>query len=364
MILTLTLNPSLDRTIEIASLARGAVIRAAAARLDPGGKGVNVSRALLANSVASRAVVPFGGDEGRQLVYLLRQEGLDMATVPVAGRTRSNVTLAEPDGTVTKINEPGTALSPGELDTIADAVLAEAHEADWVVASGSLPPEVPADVYAGLCRRFAGAGIHVAVDTSGPALARSLGAGPALVKPNLDELSGATGMPILCVGDVVEAAAKLRAAGARTVLASLGADGAVLVEDQGIWYGEATVTEPRSSVGAGDAMLAGFLAGGAGGETALVEALAWGAAAVRLPGSRMPGPGDIRRDGVRVGRPDPARPLTSASWPEPPVPDPVAPGPGPDPGPEPGPRPMGAGPAGPAGAGPHEPGHHPPPASR
>ncbi|MEU8106671.1 1-phosphofructokinase [Nonomuraea muscovyensis] len=311
MILTLTLNPSLDRTIEIAALARGAVIRAAAAHLDPGGKGVNVSRALLANDVASRAVVPFGGDEGRQLVRLLAGEGLDMVTVPVSGATRSNVTLAEPDGTVTKINEPGTALSAGELDTIADAVLAAAHEADWVVASGSLPPEVPADVYARLCRRFAGAGIHVAVDTSGPALVAALPAGPALVKPNAEELAAATGLPIRTVGDAVEAALKLRAAGARTVLASLGADGAVLVEDGGVWYGEAAVAERRSSVGAGDAMLAGFLAGGASGEAALVEALAWGAAAVGLPGSRMPGPADIHRDGVRTGPPDPSRPLTS-----------------------------------------------------
>ncbi|MFI7445026.1 1-phosphofructokinase [Nonomuraea indica] len=311
MILTLTLNPSLDRTIEIAELARGAVIRAAAARLDPGGKGVNVSRALLANDVASRAVVPFGGDEGRQLVRLLAGEGLDMVTVPVSGTTRSNVTLAEPDGTITKINEPGTALSAGELDTIAEAVLAAAHEADWVVASGSLPPEVPADVYARLCRRFAGAGIHVAVDTSGPALVAALSAGPALVKPNADELAAATGMPIRTVGDAVAAALRLREAGARTVLASLGADGAVLVEDGGIRYGEASVAERRSSVGAGDAMLAGFLAGGASGETALVEALAWGAAAVGLPGSRMPGPADIRRDGVRTGPPDPSRLLTS-----------------------------------------------------
>ncbi|GAA3152965.1 hypothetical protein GCM10020001_090690 [Nonomuraea salmonea] len=217
MILTLTLNPSLDRTIEISSLDRGAVIRAAAARLDPGGKGVNVSRALLANAVASRAVVPYGGDEGRQLVRLLAAEGLDMVTVPVAGATRSNVTLAEPDGTVTKVNEPGTALSPAELDTIAEAVLDAAHSggqgADWVVASGSLPPEVPADVYALLCRRFAGAGINVAVDTSGPALSCALPAAPTLVKPNLEELSAATGLPIRRLGDVVAAAGELRAAG-------------------------------------------------------------------------------------------------------------------------------------------------------
>ncbi|MGW4800461.1 1-phosphofructokinase family hexose kinase, partial [Nonomuraea sp. NPDC004297] len=221
MILTLTLNPSLDRTIEIAALDRGAVIRAAAAHLDPGGKGVNVSRALLANAVTGRAVVPYGGDEGRQLVRLLAAEGLDMVTVPVTGPTRSNVTLAEPDGTITKVNEPGTALSPAELDTIAEAVLAAAHSggqgADWVVASGSLPPEVPADVYARLCRRFAGAGILMAVDTSGPALSSALGAAPALVKPNLEELAAATGMPIRRLGDVREAASKLRAAGARAV---------------------------------------------------------------------------------------------------------------------------------------------------
>ncbi|MFD1932478.1 MULTISPECIES: 1-phosphofructokinase [Nonomuraea] len=309
MILTLTLNPSLDRTIEVSSLDRGTVIRAAAARLDPGGKGVNVSRALLANDVASCAVVPYGGDEGRRLIGLLSAEGLDMVTVPVRGATRSNVTLAEPDGTITKINEPGTALSAAELDTIAEAVLSAAHSADWVVASGSLPPEVPPDVYARLCERFSSAGIHVAVDTSGPALLAALAAGPALVKPNREELAEATGMPITRMGEAVEAAEKLRAAGARAVLASLGADGAILVTDGAVRYGECGVDEPRSTVGAGDAMLAGFLAAGASGERALVEALAWAAAAVGLPGSRMPHPCDIHRDRVLLRPFDPSMPL-------------------------------------------------------
>ncbi|MEV6862863.1 1-phosphofructokinase [Streptosporangium subroseum] len=311
MIVTLTLNPSLDRTIEIGSLTRGAVIRAAAAHLDPGGKGVNVSRALLANQVRSRAVVPFGGDEGRRLVSLLQAEGIDMITVPVAGPTRSNVTLAEPDGTVTKINEPGTALSAEELDTVAEAVLSAATSADWVVASGSLPPGVPLDVYAGLCRRFSGAGINVAIDTSGPALLAAVAETPALVKPNREELSETTGMTIVSLGDAIEAAEILRARGASTVLASLGADGAVLLQDDQIWYGEGPVAEPRSTVGAGDAMLAGFLAAGARGEAALVEALAWATAAVGLPGSRMPSPGDIRRNHVRVTRADPTLSLRS-----------------------------------------------------
>ncbi|MFF0312570.1 1-phosphofructokinase [Streptosporangium sp. NPDC004379] len=311
MIVTLTLNPSLDRTIEIGSLDRGAVIRSAATHLDPGGKGVNVSRALLANAVGSRAVVPYGGEEGRRLISLLSEEGIDMVTVPVTGPTRSNIALAEPDGTVTKINEPGTALSSAELDALAEAVLGEAGSADWVVASGSLPPEVPVDVYARLCRRFARAGILVAVDTSGPALREALEAGPALIKPNREELAEATGRAITTLGDAIEAASTLRSRGAGTVLASLGPDGAVLLEGDQVWYGEGPVAEPRSTVGAGDAMLAGFLAAGARGEAALAEALAWATAAVGLPGSRMPGPDDIRRDHVRTFAADPALPLRS-----------------------------------------------------
>src|SRR5690606_31223832 len=271
--------------------------------------GVNVSRALLANSVASCAIVPYGGDEGRQLIGLLSAEGLEMITVPISGTTRSNVTLAEPDGTVTKINEPGTPLSAEELNTVAEAVLAAAHTADWVVASGSLPPEVPSDVYAWLCRRFAAAGINVAVDTSGPALVSAVTAGPALVKPNREELAEATGVQITTLGDAIGAARKLRAMGAGTVLASLGPDGAVLVEDDHVWYGRCPVTEPRSAVGAGDAMLAGFLAAGARGEQALVEALAWATAAVKLPGSRMPSPADIQRDAVRIQQADHTMPL-------------------------------------------------------
>ncbi|GII42240.1 1-phosphofructokinase [Planotetraspora phitsanulokensis] len=311
MILTLTLNPSLDRTIEVGSLTRGAVIRAAAAHLDPGGKGVNVSRALLANQVRSCAVIPFGGDEGRQLVGLLSAEGIDMIPVSVGGATRSNVTLAEPDGTVTKLNEPGTALTPSELDTLASAVLGAAESADWVVASGSLPPGVPVDVYAGLCRRFAAAGIQTAIDTSGPALVAAVAAGPTLVKPNREELAEATGTPITRLGDVIDAAEKLRGMGARSVLTSLGADGALLMEDDRFWYGRCPVEEPRSSVGAGDAMLAGFLAAGASGEAALAEGLAWASAAVGLPGSRMPAPADIDRSAVRISTPDPAQPLMS-----------------------------------------------------
>jgi 1-phosphofructokinase len=303
VIVTLTLNPSLDRTVEVPGLVRGAVIRASGGRIDPGGKGVNVARALLANGVAARAVLPAGGAVGRQLVELLEVEGVPMTAVPVAGATRSNLTLSEPDGTVTKINEGGELLGTDEIDLLADAVVQLVGPLDWAVLSGSLPTGVDAGVYARLTERFVQAGIDVAVDTSGPALVRAVRAQPTIVKPNRDELSEALGRDIRSLADAVEAAELLRSAGALSVLASLGPDGAVLVERDGVVFGDCVVDEPRSSVGAGDCLLAGFLAArstGATGREALATALRWAAAAVELPGSAVPGPADVARHRPRL----------------------------------------------------------------
>lgn len=309
MIVTVTLNPSLDRAVDIGRLVRGAVLRAAPAHLDPGGKGVNVSRALLANGIGAPAVLPSGGDEGAQLVRLLRAEGVDVRAVPIRGRTRSNITLAEPDGTVTKVNEPGPVLSAEEFGRVADEAVAAATAAAWVVLCGSVPPGLAVTAFAGLCRRLVDTGVALAVDTSGPALPAAAEAGARLLKPNREELAEAAGRPLETFDEIVEAAGELRALGAGTVLASLGADGAVLIGPDGVIGGESPVAAPRSSVGAGDALLAGYLAGGADGPAALAEGLAWAAAAVSLPGSRMPGPADLRRDMVRVHHragPDPA----------------------------------------------------------
>lgn len=298
MIVTLTLNPSLDRTVEVPGLVRGGVNRASGGRLDPGGKGVNVARALLANGVPARAVLPAGGAVGRQLVDLLGAEGVAMTAVPVAGATRSNLTLSEPDGTVTKINEGGARLAGAEIDLLADAVEDLVGPLDWAVLSGSLPTGVDVGVYARLTERFVRSGIDVALDTSGPALVRAVRARPTIVKPNRDELSEALGREIHSLADAVEAAEVLRSAGAVSVLASLGPDGAVLVERDGVVFGDCQVDEPRSSVGAGDCLLAGYLAArssGAAGREALATALGWAAAAVELPGSAVPGPTDIAR---------------------------------------------------------------------
>jgi len=314
MIVTLTLNPSVDRTVEVEALARGEVMRALGVRVDPGGKGINVSRALASHGLPTRAVVTLGGAEGEHLVTLLRGTGIEVVPVPIQGAIRSNITVVEPDGTTTKFNEPGAELSSEELNSVFDAVVSAVESADWLVASGSLPPGTPAGVYADLVRALAGSGTRVAIDTSGPALEAVLAAEPTLVKPNRDELAEATGVRLVTIADVVEAACRLRDRGARAVLASLGADGAVLVDDDGAIHGQTPVVSPLSSVGAGDAMLAGFLAGGGSGPQALVEALAWGAAAASLPGSRMPTPDDLDHAPVRLADCiDPDHPLKERS---------------------------------------------------
>jgi 1-phosphofructokinase len=300
MIVTVTPNPSLDRTLEIGSLDRGEVVRASADRSDPGGKGVNVSRALVANGHPSRAVLPLGGAEGELLASLLVGLGIEVVPVPIADAIRSNVTIVEPDGTVTKLNAPGPRLSQGEVEMLLERAVAAARSAAWVVGSGSLAPGTSEDLYARLADAARPVGARVAVDSSGPALEGVLAVGPDVLKPNEEELSEVTGVVPETLGDVVHAANELRSKGVGTVLVSLGPSGAVLVEDEEPLHAESDVIVPRSTVGAGDALLAGFLAAGGAGPEALAEGVAWGAAACVLPGTAVPGPADLRRDLVRM----------------------------------------------------------------
>ncbi|WP_424213260.1 1-phosphofructokinase [Streptomyces sp. BI20] len=300
MILTVTPNPSLDRTYEVPGLERGEVLRAATDRVDPGGKGVNVSRAVAAAGARTTAVLPLGGAPGALLAELLHAQGVDVTAVTIAGQTRSNIALAEPDGTLTKINAPGPELSPAESGLLLDTVRTHATDAEWIACCGSLPRGLAPEWYADLVRTAHTAGRRVALDTSGPALLAALAAGPDVVKPNAEELAAAVGRPLATLGDVVKAAEELRALGARAVLASLGADGQLLVDDSGVHHGTAAVDRVRSNVGAGDASLAGFLIAGGAGPEALASALAHGAAAVQLPGSALPTPADLRLDAVRV----------------------------------------------------------------
>ena len=302
MIVTLTPNPSVDRTVSITDLQRGEVHRATASRIDPGGKGVNISRALTAHKARTLAVLPAGGPQGHLLAELLAEAGIAVAIVPISDSIRANVALVEPDGTTTKINEPGPLLSGTESEAlIAGAVDALAEQPSWLVGSGSLPPGVDDDLYAGLVRRCREAGVSVAIDASGPALRLAVAAGPDLIKPNLEELEELVGRSLDTLGDVLLAAADLVTHGVAAVVVSLGSHGALLVSPTVVAHAVAPVSSPQSTVGAGDALLAGYLYATGNGSTAiqaLCTGVAWGAAAVSLPGSRMPTPADVA--GIQV----------------------------------------------------------------
>ncbi|MDT0571952.1 1-phosphofructokinase [Streptomyces sp. DSM 3412] len=300
MILTVTPNPSLDRTYEVPSLDRGEVIRATGERMDPGGKGVNVSRAVAAAGRRTVAVLPLGGAPGALVADLLDAQGIEVARVTVAGATRSNIALAEADGVLTKINAPGPELSAAERELLLETVHAQSADASWIACCGSLPRGLAPSWYAALVARAHAAGARIALDTSGPALLAALRERPDVVKPNAEELAEAVGRPLATVGDAVKAAEELREMGAAAVLASLGADGQLLVNASGTWFGTARVDAVRSNVGAGDSSLAGFLIAGGHGPEALASAVAHGAAAVQLPGSVMPTPGDLDPAAVTV----------------------------------------------------------------
>lgn len=320
MIVTVTVNPSIDRTVTLpGELARGRVHRVTSVTSEPGGKGVNVARALTLAGIESVAVLPAGEDD--PILTGLRRAGVAFQAIPVAHPVRTNLTITEADGTTTKINEPGAALALAEAEALARAVLQQARAGHWVVLSGSLPPGLPEDWYVQMTAALRAHGCKVAVDTSDAPLA-ALAAGlhsaaPDLVKPNAEELAGLAGVSTqslevpLARGDaapVIAAARRLVDAGVGTVLATFGAAGAVLVDATGAWLATPPPVATRSTVGAGDSSLAGYLRAEVTGGTAparLQMAVGYGSAAAALPGSALPTPAQLNLDDVAVAAAEP-----------------------------------------------------------
>lgn len=312
MILTVTPNPSVDRTVSLTGpLERGGVLRAASVTAQAGGKGVNISRAAVAAGVPSVAVLPAAEDD--PFVLELLSGGVDCRPVPPAGPVRVNLTLTEPDGTTTKVNAPGAKATPALLGALAATVRRRASAADWVVLAGSLPPGTPEDWYADLVARLRGGVAGVAVDTSDAPLTALVaglpGSAPGLLKPNGHELASVTGDdPDLLEADpeaAAAAAAGLVERGVGAVLVTLGGHGAVLVSGEGAWHATPPPTTVVSTVGAGDSSLFGYLLGDVRGLSParrLALAVAYGSAAAALPGTTVPGPDQVHPELVEVRR--------------------------------------------------------------
>lgn len=308
MIVTFTANPSLDRTVALPGpLERGEVQRAVSVSQEPGGKGVNVSRALVASGLDTVAVLP--GADSDPVLAGLREQAVPFASLPIAEPLRTNVALTEPGGVTTKINEPGPALDESQQEALIALLLERSRGARWVVLAGSLPPGFPSDFYATVTQRLRstddGAAPLVAVDSSGQPLAAAVSSGaagmPDLLKPNAEELAElavAAGFAPATADQLEadpEAAAQAAAAvvrsGVGAVLATLGSKGAVLVTADGAWLATHPPVAAVSTVGAGDSALTGYLLAhgqGAAPADCLRQAVAHGAAAASLPGSTVP----------------------------------------------------------------------------
>lgn len=290
MIATLTFNPAVDHTITLQERLRaGTVQRTDQDRFDAAGKGINVAKFLNAFDLRVAAAGPIGGFSGTLVEDEIVDAGIEAAFTRIQGTTRVNTTV-EAAGEEYKINMDGPRV--GQEDIMALRHRLQDIGPDLVMMGGSLPPGMSV----GDVRELMDAGDwEVALDMAGPQL-RDGDAAPLvedclMVKPNRDELEDATGMSVAGVDDARAAARELHEQGAEYVLASLGQDGAVLVSGDGAWHAAALDHEIADTVGAGDATVAGFLAGlerGDGPVDALRLSMALASRVVQLPGPQVP----------------------------------------------------------------------------
>ncbi|EJL04262.1 MULTISPECIES: 1-phosphofructokinase [Pseudomonas] len=260
-ILTLTLNPALDLTVELARLEPGQVNRSDAMHTHAAGKGVNVAQ-VLADLGHTLTVSGFLGEDNAQAFEtLFTQRGFIDAFIRVPGETRSNIKLAEQDGRITDLNGPGPVVDEAAQHALLERLEHIAPGHDVVVVAGSLPRGVSPQWLQALIVRLKQLGLNVALDTSGEALRVALAAGPWLIKPNTEELADALGCEVVSGLAQAQAAQRLHAQGIEHVVISHGADGVNWFSVGAALHASPPKVSVASTVGAGDSLLAGMLHG-------------------------------------------------------------------------------------------------------
>ena len=315
MFLTVTPNPSFDKTLHVDSFERGGVERVSEFTLEAGGKGINVARALALAGSEAAAIMPASLASATEFAGALGSiDGLDLVAIDSGAPIRTNITIAEADGSTTKFNESGVVLDDTTTEQLIEETVKRAVDQGWVAVCGSHPPGFDPMFLHRLRSRLPDAAL-LGVDASGAALKAAVEAGVDLIKPNREELEALLETSLPTLGDVIEAAGSVRERGVASVLVSLGADGAVLVDATGATFGRTEGAVVANTVGAGDAFFAGFLSAGATGQTGLREALAWGHAAVGSPTTAFPPATDANRAAVTLSdQPDPSVRFVEAGW--------------------------------------------------
>jgi 6-phosphofructokinase 2 len=299
-IVTLTINPAVDIFVNVARVEPTSKLRCSPPKRDPGGGGINVARVAYRLGASVAAIYPAGGAIGQLLHRLLDREGVDSIVTPSHVETRENFTAYEEEsGQQYRFVLPGSKLHPAEWEAVLDKLPTLQEKPRYVVASGSVPPGVPEDIYARVARRARDLGAQMVIDTSGAALRATLSEGVALMKPNLNELTDFAGAPLDTEAARLSACRKLIDAGRTEMVAlTLGEDGALLVTKDKALRAKPMHIEVVSAVGAGDSFLGGLVASLAKGETledAFRVAVAAASAAVMSPGTELCRESDVVR---------------------------------------------------------------------
>lgn len=300
MILTITLNPALDKSFAVERLEPDHKLRCPNPVVEAGGGGINVARGIRRLGGHAEAFLLSGGRNGRHLQDLVAAEGIPLHPSDISGDTRESVMIEERStGRQYRIVAEGPAVTPEEAEALLRALDALDPFPEWVVASGSLPAGLPTDFYATLAERLHARGARVILDTGGEPLKAALKGSVWMVKPNLAELAALCGRPSLELDEVDDAALQLlRDGGLTAVAVSMGPAGAMLVTADSVVQAPAPVVPRRSTVGAGDSMVAGMawsLHEGRDIADALRMGVACGTAATMNPGTQLFRTADAQR---------------------------------------------------------------------
>ena len=292
MIYTVTLNPTLDRTMHFPEVTVGTLNRARHSRTDYSGKGINVSVMLRELGIPSVTMGLIAGVYGQVMLTGLRAWGLTCDFLDIPGETRSNITVIdESRGVTTKLNEPGPTASDETIAAFEALLTSHVQAGDGCIFSGSLPPGAPEDSYARLVRAAHAQGAWAALDASGPAFRVGCQAAPEWVKPNQIEAAELTGLPFEDDAEIVAGLRSIMTLGPKHILLSLGARGAAYADCDAIWRASPPTIQEISAVGAGDALHTGGLWAwmrGLSADEILRWATASGTAAAMLDGTIMP----------------------------------------------------------------------------
>lgn len=256
-IITITLNPAIDKTVEINDFKTGSVNRVSSIRVDAGGKGINVSKVIKSLGGESRALGILAGKNGEFIKAYLDSLNIKNNFIFIQGETRTNLKIIDNiNHSNTDINEPGSVVAAEDLTKVEESIFGAITDEAILVLSGSTPAGVPKDIYGTWIKRAKQLGAKVILDADGELLKEGLKAGPYLIKPNIHELERLCGKKLESLEEVVKAAQKLHDYGVERIVVSLGGDGALFIDKDKIVRSEGLKVPVKSTVGAGDSMVA------------------------------------------------------------------------------------------------------------